>query len=403
MKNRCLICDGYTGEVCLSFGQQVVTKNLVDHKKRLPFFSDLTVTICKDCGTVQLKDPWPYKELVPRYAWMTFREPEAHLDDVVSQVINQLRLDKGSLIAGISPKDDSTLARFERRGFSNIYRIDPFLDLGISEPNTYIESVQYNLTPEIAERIASQRGHADCVIARHILEHAERPQEFLTSIRALLKPNGFAIFEVPDCTDALDATDYALIWEEHSLYFTPMTLEYALTIANFKNLWGNVYPYPFENSIVVLANKSEGPLSAEVNSLNQERDRFSLYCNSFPESKSRVRASISDLCATGQPIVLFGAGHSGCSFVNYYELGGQIVFAVDDAPEKLGLRLPGSELEIRPSSDLDDLGVCVCLLAVTPEKESIVLERLQSRLKSDVTYKSIVSTSAHYIGKESEA
>jgi len=332
---------------------------------------------------------------------MTFREPEAHLDDVVSQVINQLRLEKDSLIAGISPKDDTTLARFKGRGFSNIYRIDPFLDLGIADPNAYIESIQYNLTPETAERIASQRGHADCVIARHILEHAERPQDFLASIRALLKPNGFVIFEVPDCTDALDALDYALIWEEHSLYFTPVTLEHALATADFKNLWRNIYPYPFENSIVVLANKSEKALSTEASSLKQEKDRFSLYCNSFPASQSRVKASISDLCATGQPIVLFGAGHSGCSFVNYYELGDQIVFAVDDAPEKLGLRLPGSELEIRPSSDLDDLGVCVCLLAVTPDKENIVLERLQSRLKHDVIYKSIVSTSDHYIGKES--
>ncbi len=400
MSGQCLVCDGLLSDTLLSLGKQTVTKNLIDNDHQQPYAANLDITICRDCATVQLLNPWPYQALVPWHDWMAFREPEGHLDDLVSRIIDEADLDSNASILGISSKDDTTLARFQRHGFGNTTRINPERDLGVKIANADIETVQHELTVEVAQCLVIAKGHADCIIVRHILEHAEKPIRFLEALHILLKPNGIIVFEVPDCKPALDAKDYALMWEEHNLYFTDETLSRCLAQNGFRQRWNSIYPYAFENSIVVIAQR-DAEISEKTFSeaLPLEFDRFSGYKRSFPETFARVNKALATLSNQGSSVVLFGAGHMGCSFVNYFELSKRISFAVDDAPEKLGLTLPGSGLEIRPSSDLTDMDKLVCLLSVTPDKENTIVERLQSQLRSDVVYASIVSASHRYIGR----
>lgn len=398
MPGRCLICGGHLGVKVLSLGMQPVTKNLIDHAHPESFHAALDVVICTVCATVQLADPWPHHALVPWHDWMSFREPEEHLDDVVERVIEAHSLEPDALILGISAKDDTTVSRFEKKGFKNTYRVQPDHDLRIKTQNAYIESVQHELSHQVAEGIVAEIGQVDCLIVRHILEHAERPDQFLDAISVMLKPGGVAVFEVPDCESALENNDYALIWEEHNIYFTEATLNRCLAKNGFENCWGIVYPYAFENSIVIAAQKASLEVNTSTKSLQKELSRFDHYAKSFKETKTRVTEAITSFVDDEYTIVLFGAGHLGCSFLNYNGIGDRLAFAVDDAPEKLGLKLPGTGLEIRPTSDLAGMSNLVCLLSVTPDKENAVVERLQAQLRSDVAYRSIVSTSPRYIG-----
>src|SRR5438093_54758 len=78
-----------------------------------------------------------------------------------------------------------------------------------------VETIQDKLTLAQARQIAARRGETDVIIARHILEHAHDLHAFIEAVRALAKPGGYVLFEVPDCTLAFEKQDITTLWEEH--------------------------------------------------------------------------------------------------------------------------------------------------------------------------------------------
>src|SRR5438105_2652751 len=80
-------------------------------------------------------------------------------------------LGKDCIIGAISFKDDSTVARFQKCGFERTWRFDLQSDWGIDDPLAGLETIQGLLTPDAAAKIAKNRGLADLLIARHVLEH----------------------------------------------------------------------------------------------------------------------------------------------------------------------------------------------------------------------------------------
>ena len=60
---------------------------------------------CQDTGLIQLIDPVPSRELVPKFEWINYYEPEEHLDSLVDTLSNELLKKKGMVVGGISPKD----------------------------------------------------------------------------------------------------------------------------------------------------------------------------------------------------------------------------------------------------------------------------------------------------------
>src|SRR5438477_5075076 len=53
---------------------------------------------------------------------------------------------------------------------------------GVTTPGIGVETIQDRLTPETAAEIARNRGEADLLIVRHILEHAHQPLRFLEAL-----------------------------------------------------------------------------------------------------------------------------------------------------------------------------------------------------------------------------
>ena len=121
-------------EKLVDFGLQPVSNRftLPDSKDAVPSFP-LQLRVNTDTGLVHLGQPFPLGEVKPRYDWLTCYEPEDHLDNLVEKLIELPNITKQSVFGAYSFKDDSTLCRLEQLGFINNWRIDPKLDLGISD------------------------------------------------------------------------------------------------------------------------------------------------------------------------------------------------------------------------------------------------------------------------------
>jgi len=370
----CLVCRSESIAPVLHLGPQPVSSHFTaapDQKSKL---HDLDLAVCSACGVIQLMRPIPHADLVPAYDWITYREPETHLDRVVERALELADLGKHAVILGLSFKDATTLDRFRRRGFSRVRCIDAKTELGARKTDAGVESIQALFTRENARAIAERHGPADLVIARHIAEHAERPHDFMAALGDLLAPGGHLLIEVPDCRANLERQDYTMIWEEHVLYFTPETLPQMLAAAGCVPVAWDIHPFPFEDVIVLHARKdAASELRPDPDAVSRNLGLAKAYGDAFGGWTERYRALFETFTGGGKRLAAYGAGHLTAAFINFHGLAGYFACVIDDTPQKQGLFLPGCNLPIAPRSRLLDGDIAHCLFGLAPQIEDKVI------------------------------
>ena len=355
----------------------------------------LRVVQCVTCGLLQMREPFPAKELLPAYEWVTYSEPEAHLDELAETIRALPGIGPKSLVAGVSFKDDTTLDRLTRLGITNCWRLDLREDLLLDwvHGGHGAETLQAYLTEEAARRIVSYRGLADVLLVRHVAEHAYNPAEFFRAFSALIKPGGYVVIEVPDCQRALDAGDCTTLWEEHTLYFTPATFEQSLRIAGLEAVFFRNYLYPFENSLVTIVRAAPaGRPDAAVAAA--ECARGAEFAARLKSRRLAFRKYLEHYSRTEGRIAMFGAGHLAVTFLSIMNAPGLIEFVADDNPNKCGLLMPGSRLPI-VGSDVLLLSpeIKLCLLGLNPLSEQKVMDRQAAFTARGGEFKSIFPSS----------
>jgi C-methyltransferase C-terminal domain/Putative zinc binding domain/Methyltransferase domain len=368
MKHTCRVCGCDWAPEHLDFGPQALRNRFLRSPEETEFTHPLSLGVCCSCGIVQLAEPPPIEELRPRFGWIAYNEPERHLDELADMLAKLPGITPRSTFAGLTYKDDSTLVRLNRRGLAETWRPD-LHDLGIVAPFAGIESVQEKLTPNIAASLAAKFGQPYVLLVRHVLEHTHNTRAALEWAAKLVRPGGYVVFEVPDAARALDRLDCTTVWEEHTLYFTPVSLRGCLERKGGLEIVSlESYPYPHEDSLVVIARSLPERVAQIPTVPREDIARTQRFIREFP----RVRDSIQRQLR-GRRIAMLGAGHLTGAFVNLYGLADQIEFVADDNPNKHGLFMPGSRLPILPSSELVNREIDLCLMTVRPEIEDAVI------------------------------
>ena len=381
----------------LDFGPQPICNRFLTTPDANETTFPMRIGQCGVCGLVQSMAPVAAIELKPSCDWITYNEPEGHLDQLADDIAALPGLDKESIIAGISFKDDSLLKRLRARGYARTWRVDPKSDLGISDTGIGVETIQDRLSSSVARKIAQSHGKADVVIARHIWEHTSKPQVFVQSLKELMTPQGYIVLEIPDCERALESCDYSTVWEEHSIYFTPATFGDALSTCGLSLSYYKCFPYTLENSLVAIARQKERisgnnfpgiDLEAEkrraegfARGLAKEREKMGIYFARFRKEQGKI--------------ALLGAGHLAATFINLLQLKRHIECLVDDNPHKRGLFMPGSHLPIYETSALLQRDIKLCLLSVNAESEDRVIEKNQAFIDAGGRFNSIFPASKH--------
>jgi len=354
---------------------------------------------CPVCSLAQLLNPRPAHSIISQHPWLSYNEPEGHLDQLVATLSAATTAGIAANILGITYKDDSTIARFNRLGFANCRRLDQVRDLGIEDHLASLESIQEALTPARADQLKISHDQADILIVRHLLEHAHNPLTLLDACMKLVKADGVMAFEVPDCRKMLNGGDHCFLWEEHITYFTPTTLKGFFELAGLSEIDVKIYPYAMEDSLVAVVKNSIKPKSEPVE-CSGEIQRLETFKDSFSVRRERICAHLSDLHLQGKKIAVFGAGHLTLKFINYYGLAPFIEYVVDDNPHKQGLFMPGSRLPIKASNCLEVDKIDLCLLGLNPESEQKVLQSKMRYVESGGRFLSIFSASGNNIDSD---
>lgn len=392
MLTQCISCSTTSVKPLLDFDQQPPSNRYFREGEPQSDAHTLALGQCAACALVQLVNPMSEGMVRSHHAWISYNEPEGHLDQMVDDLIRITELKSDARIVGFSYKDDTTLARFNRRGFANTYRFDMDQDLGIADPLAGLETIQCATTAERADTLVKKHGQADLLLVRHLLEHAHAPKRFLDALGRLVKPTGTLVFEMPESTKFLAACDYSFVWEEHIAYFTIETFRRLIQHARFDTWALMTFEYPLEDSLVALVR----PISTGKNADEPSAAEIALgdqYGKNFAQARELTRADLSRLKKEGKRVAVFGAGHLAAKFLNLFDLQDLVYCVIDDNPHKLGLRMPGSGVPVRPSSVLIDENIDLCLLSLSPESEKKVIAAKQAYAEQGGQFRSIFKLS----------
>lgn len=391
----CSVCGSDQIKELVGFKGQTVSHHFQMQAHDKPPRYDLALGQCQLCATVQLTKRVPISALKPRFDWIKNNEPEGHLDGLVDKLCELPGLGKDVRIGGVSFKDDSTLTRFSNRGYKNLWRVDPRADLEVADEFVGFQAIQENLDTDRAAKIAGKYGPAGLLVARHIVEHAYGFREFLDACKRLITPNGYIVFEIPDCRRAFENLDYTTIWEEHTIYFTEKTFQrsfayHGLSLVHFESV-----SYSIEDShiAVVRADPAVRPPAVPPEDLKQELDCAERFAGAFEDKKRKIQQFIRGYKRNGRKVALFGAGHMSSAFINMFSIQDLIDFVVDDNPDMKGLFMPGSGIPILPSRTIYDQAVDLCILTLSAESEKKVIANNAAFVERGGVFGSIFSGS----------
>jgi len=375
LKKNCQSCDGKAVKVLLDFGPQPLCNRFSSKPHEDDYLHPLILGQCQNCSLIQLINPVPESEIIPRVEWLKYSEPEEHLDGLASIICALEGLSEKPVACGITYKDDSLLKRLDDRSFGNTWRIEPNQDLGIIQKGVAGETIIPRLTAKAIKNITNKYGFVDVVIARHILEHALDTKDFLSTIWDILKPGGYIIFEVPDCTKQLENFDYSMPWEEHVLYFVPKTLKLFFDYTSYELVQFQQYPYETEDSQIVIVRKAHGLVSKNSQSIPADFLLAERYASSFEMNRRIVYSFLKDYAENVGKVVFYGAGHLSVFLVKSLKIEDFIEFIVDDTEHKQNLYLPGTSLKIKSSDLLEQEKISLCVLCLNVNYENKIVQK----------------------------
>jgi hypothetical protein len=395
----CRTCGRAAVSPLADFGHHPVSSRLLPSADALDETFHLVMARCPACGVVQLVEPPPVERLMAAPEWVVYNEPDRHLDPLADALAG-LPMLTGRVAAGLGAHAQPLLARLAARGFST-WSVDTRAELGVDRPVAGPAALQDRLTVEGAARIAAGHGAADLVVSRYTYEHAYDPIRHLEALSALARPGGLVAIEVPDCTTAFATRDYTTLWEEHVLYLTAASLARAVTASGWEIVYTHAYPNALHDALVAVLRKAApaAPSVEPAEAFAPPAGPVDGFAADYPRVREQVRGWFMRRRRQGGRAALFGAGHVGLTYVTLMGIGGELECALDDNPHKQGMFLPGSRLPIRPSSALAD-GIDTVLLAVAPDREAAVLERLTPFRAAGGRIISIFTTSPHALRDE---
>jgi SAM-dependent methyltransferase len=183
---------------------------------------------------------------------------------------------------------------------------------------------------------------ADFVLSRHVLEHVDRPREFVGALRRTLGDRREAVvyLEVPAAEFVIGAASLWDVIYEHPSIFSAPALRRLVEGAGFRVLdigfsFGGQYLWVEAAPGETVAWSAPDPTRLEE--LAAAAGRFG---QRLSASVARWRRELDERRARG-PLAVWGAGSKGVTFVNL--AGGDAVSTlVDVNPRKRGRHVPGA-------------------------------------------------------------
>lgn len=226
-RERCSACGEADLMIFLDLGRSPVADAYVDSPDEISPTYPLEVAVCRDCRLVQLLEVLPQDELFGTgYSFFTSASPplSAYHEEYAREVRTAYMESRlhAPFIVEIGCNDGDFLRHFT--GWRTL-GVDPAGAPVKAARERGLDVLNELFSHKLAQFIASEHGHADVVVANHVLAHVENVYDVLAGVKTLLSAKGVAYVEVQYLPDLLVGNAFDLVYHEHRNFFSLSSLE----------------------------------------------------------------------------------------------------------------------------------------------------------------------------------
>ncbi len=321
----------------------------------------LRVMVCEECWLAQtdiglfkldhdelFTDEYPYFSSTSA-SWVQ------HARDFIERITKQLELGPDSLVVEVGCNDGYLLQWVK----TPCYGVEP-TNTRSKATERGIEVFPQFFGQKWAENAALLRGKADLMIANNVLAHVPDINDFVAGFRALLKPDGMAVFEFPHLLSLVRNGQFDTIYHEHYSYLS-LTSALAIFADAELEVFGVEKLETHGGSLrLYVGHRGHHHVSDRVGAVLREELAAGVntagFYNGFQEGADRVKDALLrfllDAKDQGAKVAGFGAAAKGNTLLNYAGVRADLLpYVVDDTPAKQGKFLPGSGIPVRADFD----------------------------------------------------
>lgn len=297
----------------------------------------IRLAYCHECGLIyNIAFAPQLMEYSPAYENSLHFSPhfQAYAEDVAGRLVQQYRLrDKDIVEIGCGQGD--FLAMLQRLGNNRVLGFDPSYTPEKTATETARLSVR--ILPEAYSKTHAQHP-VDFICCRHVLEHIDRPLDFLRGIRNTIGPRYKTVvyFEVPNALYTLKDMGVWDIIYEHCSYFTSESLANVFMRAGFAPIHlTEQYDGQFL-SIEARPTEAETNSGADVEfALPNIQNLINSFHKAYKDKVDSWQRTLLQLEQQENRIVLWGAGSKGVTFLNALDVSHQYIeYIVDLNPRE---------------------------------------------------------------------
>ncbi len=373
-RSTCLSCKKKKLKKIIDLGKHSFADRFIPKKKlnlkdpKYPLILDLC-THCKFIQSRTITNPKNrYIEVDYSYTSSNSIYAKNHWIELADDLEKRIEL-KNKKIIEIGSNDGFLSYLLKKKG-AKVLGLDAS-DFMVKISKKKIDAIHCIFSHKESKKIKKKFGQADIIIANNVLNHSDKPLDFLKGIHNLLKKDAFFIFEQPNFTIGVMSLKFDQIYHEHVSYFTARNIKSILSFSDFKiiSLKKNDY---HGGSLRTIASKKDSNLKEfKINRFLDFENKKGIYSLTFYKKwikkitlkKIRLLNELIKFSSKNYSIIGIGAGAKANTFLTYYGLNNNIIKFITDASKfKKNKYTPLTRIPIKDDKEIKKLNKIVCLI-----------------------------------------
>lgn len=351
--NSCIICQSTDLSVLFHVGNTCLTGYFPIIEEVDPIATPITLNACNSCGNLQMREK-VNPELMFREYWYrssTTKSMQAHLQKIADNFAI-----KGANHLDIGCNDGLLMTSMTERGM-NSWGIDPSSAAMEAKPKFPGRiSNDFFSKSAVTECFQDSDMKFDLITAISMFYDVPNPVNFLQDVYSMLADGGKAIIEVNYAKSFLERQNIDMLGQEHLVYYFIQTFQSVSTPAGLHIT--DAYKTDMNGgNITFILQKAPLKTTSRLKKLIEEEQQYLTIFDpkNFQNTVSKsfqVFANELRKLSVSNEVKIMGASTRGAFIAQYLNLNSEVITsAVDLQKNKMGRRIPGTDIKIEYDPD----------------------------------------------------
>ena len=385
MISNCLNCKKKLRTIFLDLGKSPIANNFPKFPTSQKKF-DLTAMVCNSCYLVQVDPKIRPKEFFYDYSYQSGHSLTwiKHCKKLSTILIKKFKLKKNDAILEIASNDGTQLSIFKKKGYKNLFGVDPSKNLSLILKKKKITVFCSFFSKVFSDNLLKKKILPKIIIANNVIAHIPDINDFCSGISNLLKESqGIASIEFHYLINLINNKQFDTIYHEHHFYHSVFTLNNILRNNHLKifdiqkiNTHGGslrVFVSHINNLKYGITDKVTTIIDKEIKIGINKILFYKKFKKNIKTYKKYFRNKFSNILNKYDQIAAYGAAAKGTTFLNFMNIKREDIMCVyDKNPYKQSRYLPGSLAPVRSPSFIKKDKPQVILVLIWNLKKEII-------------------------------